>query len=96
MIYNYNWQPLLSISYILFIGVGLFFSLGIYFQIIALSKARASVVQPFHYTIIFWSIIWTYLFYTDMPDFLTIVGAIVISLSGIYVLQQISKSENVK
>ena len=92
----YNWQPLLSISYILFIGVGLFFSLGIYFQIIALSKARASVVQPFHYTIIFWSIIWTYLFYTDMPDFLTIVGAIVISLSGIYVLQQISKSESVK
>ena len=92
----FYWQPLIGISYILFIGVGLFFSLGLYFQIIALSKARASVVQPFHYTIIFWSIIWTYLFYTDMPDFLTIVGAIVISLSGIYVLRQISKSEHVE
>ena len=59
-------------------------------------RDSASVVQPFHYTIIFWSIIWTYLFYTDMPDFLTIVGAIVISLSGIYVLQQISKSESIQ
>ena len=34
----------------------------------ALSKARASIVQPFHYTLIFWSIIFGFLFYISEPD----------------------------
>ena len=28
------WQPIQSYSYLLFLGIGIFFSLGIYFQII--------------------------------------------------------------
>jgi drug/metabolite transporter (DMT)-like permease len=61
--------------------------MGIYFQIIALSKARASIIQPFHYTLIFWAIILGYLVYDDLPDIPTIVGAIIIAASGIYVLR---------
>ena len=82
------WQPITFISYFLFISIGLFFSIGIYFQIIALSKARASVIQPFHYTLIFWSIILGYLIYDDIPDLFTIVGACIITVSGIYALNQ--------
>ena len=81
------WQPLTLNSYFLFIGIGIFFSMGIYFQIIALSKARASIIQPFHYTLIFWAIILGYLVYDDLPDIPTIVGAIIIAASGIYVLR---------
>ena len=81
------WQDLNSKSYLL-IGIGFFFALGLYFQIIALSKARASIVQPFHYTLIFWAIILGYIFYNDIPDLPTIVGASIITLSGIYVLNQ--------
>ena len=84
----FYWQELNSNSYILLSGVGIFFAIGLYFQIIALSKARASIVQPFHYTLIFWSIILGYLFYNDLPDLPTIIGAIIITLSGIYVLNQ--------
>ena len=84
----FYWQELNSNSYILLSGVGIFFAIGLYFQIIALSKARASIVQPFHYTLIFWSIILGYLFYNDLPDIPTIIGAIIITLSGIYVLNQ--------
>ena len=58
----FNWDPLFYNSYILFLGIGLFFSLGLYFQIIALSFTKASLVQPFHYTLIFWSIILGYFF----------------------------------
>ena len=47
--YNY-WQPLMNLSLIFFIAMGFFFSLGLYFQIIALSLARAGIIQPFHYT----------------------------------------------
>ena len=41
------WKPIDPSAYILFLAIGVFFSLGIYLQIIALSKARASIVQPF-------------------------------------------------
>ena len=81
------WQPLTLNSYVLFTGMGIFFSMGIYFQIIALSKARASIIQPFHYTLIFWAIILGYLVYDDLPNIPTIVGAIIIAASGIYVLR---------
>ena len=83
----YYWLPLNLNSYVLFIGIGVFFSFGIYFQIIALSLARASVVQPFHYTLIFWAIILGYLVYDDFPDKFTLIGALIITISGVYVLK---------
>ena len=83
--YNF-WQPLMDYSLIFFIAIGLFFSLGLYFQIIALSMARAGIIQPFHYTLIFWAIILGYIFYDDFPDLPTLIGAIVITVSGIYTL----------
>ena len=82
----FYWQQLTSFSFIFFILVGIFFSMGLYFQIIALAKARASIIQPLHYTLIFWAIIWGYIFYDDLPDFFTFVGVIIITISGIYVL----------
>ena len=89
----FYWQPMQSFSYLLFLGVGIFFSLSIYFQIIALGFATASVVQPFHYTLILWAIILGYIFYNDFPDVPTIIGASIITLSGIYVLNARSKSK---
>ena len=85
------WSPVDSSSYIMFLAIGVFFSLGLYLQIIALSKARASILQPFHYTLIFWAIIFGYIFYNDVPDMFTIIGALVITCSGIFVLNQSSK-----
>ena len=85
------WCPVSSSSYFLFLIVGIFFSLGIYLQIIALSMTRASIIQPFHYTLIFWAIIFGYIFYNDIPDLFTIVGAVIITLSGIFVLTQSTK-----
>ena len=86
------WRPIDSSSYSMFLGIGIFFSLGLYLQIIALSKARASIIQPFHYTLIFWAIIFGYIFYNDIPDMFTIIGAVIITCSGIFVLNQTSKN----
>ena len=85
------WQPTNISSYSIFLGIGIFFSLGFYFQINALSNARASIIQPFHYTLIFWAIILGYIFYGDIPDIFTIIGAIIITSSGIFVINQTSK-----
>ena len=82
------WKPIDSSSYILFLAIGVFFSMGVYLQITALGKARASIIQPFHYTLIFWAIILGYIFYEDIPDLFTLIGALVITISGIFVLNQ--------
>ena len=84
----FNWQSLHLNSFVLLTSVGIFYSLGLYLQIIALSKARASIIQPFHYTLIFWAIIFGLFFYKDVPDLFTIIGALIIVFSGIYVLRQ--------
>ena len=84
----FYWQPITFNFIIFFVGIGFFYSIGLYFQIIALSKARASVIQPFHYTLVFWAIIFGYIFYNDFPDYLTIIGALTIAVSGIYVLKK--------
>lgn len=81
----FYWIPINLNFILLFIGVGVFYSLGLYLQIIALSKARASIVQPFHYTLIFWAIIFGFIFYNDVPDLFTITGATIIASSGIYI-----------
>ena len=86
------WSPIDKSSYLMFLGIGIFFSLGLYFQIIALSKARASIIQPFHYTLIFWAIIFGFIFYNDIPDMFTVIGAVIITCSGIFVLNQTSKN----
>ena len=83
--YNF-WQPLMEYSLVYFIAIGFFFSLGLYFQIIALSMARAGIIQPFHYTLIFWAIILGYIFYDDFPDIPILIGGLVITVSGVYTL----------
>ena len=85
------WQPVNLKSLWFFLPIGIFFSLGIYFQILALKNARASIIQPFHYTLIFWAIIFGFFFYEDIPDLFTILGAIIITTSGIFVINQTSK-----
>ena len=87
----YFWQPVNFNSLYFFVPIGLFFSLGIYFQILALKNARASIIQPFHYTLIFWAIIFGFFFYDDVPDLFTIIGAIIITTSGIFVINQTKK-----
>ncbi len=84
----FYWKELNTTSYILLTCIGIFFAIGLYFQIVALTKARASIIQPFHYTLIFWAIIWGYLIYDDLPDLPTVIGAIIITISGIYVINQ--------
>ena len=86
------WKPIDNTLYTMFLRIGIFFSLGLYLQIIALSKARASIIQPFHYTLIFWAIIFGYIFYNDIPDIPTIIGATIIALSGVYVIKNQTKS----
>jgi S-adenosylmethionine uptake transporter len=66
-------------------------TLAHYSLIIALARAPASKIQPFHFTLIFWAIIFGYIFYGDIPDVPTFIGALFIASSGIFVIKNQTK-----
>ena len=88
----YFWHPLTYFSFIILPLIGVMMTLAHYSLIIALARAPASKIQPFHFTLIFWAIIFGYIFYNDIPDIPTIIGATIIALSGVYVIKNQTKS----
>ncbi|MDC3100836.1 DMT family transporter [Pelagibacteraceae bacterium] len=81
------WQPLHSFSFIFFIFLGFFFCAGLYLQIKALSITPASVLAPYNYTIIVWAILFGFVVYKEIPDIFTIIGAIIIVASGVFIFK---------
>ena len=81
------WQPLHSFSFIFFIFLGFFFCMGLFLQIKALSITPASVLAPYNYTIIVWAIFFGLIVYKEIPDIFTIIGAIIIVISGVFIFR---------
>ncbi len=88
----YFWHPLTYFSFFILPLIGVMMTLAHYSLIIGLARAPASKIQPFHFTLIFWAIIFGYIFYNDIPDIPTIIGATIIALSGVYVIKNQTKS----
>ena len=87
------WVDFIFISYFLLPLIGIMMSLAHYSLIIALARAPANKIQPFPFSLIFWAIIYGFVFYNDVPDVPTIVGALIIALSGIYIIHQQRKTQ---
>ena len=87
----YFWHPLTYSSFIILPIIGVMMTLAHYSLIIALARAPASKIQPFHFTLIFWAIIFGYIFYGDIPDVPTFIGALFIASSGIFVIKNQTK-----
>lgn len=54
--------------------------------VIALKEAPAAVLQPYQYTILVWAAIFGFVFFGDVPDLPTVIGASIIVASGLYML----------
>ena len=87
------WVDFIFISYFLLPLIGIMMSLAHYSLIIALARAPANKIQPFHFSLIFWAIIYGFVFYNDVPDMPTVFGALIIALSGIYIIHQQRKNQ---
>jgi len=86
------WVDFIFISYFLLPLIGIMMSLAHYSLIIGLARAPANKIQPFHFSLIFWAIIYGFVFYNDVPDIPTVVGALIIVLSGIYIIHKQKKT----
>jgi S-adenosylmethionine uptake transporter len=56
--------------------------------IMALSTAQAVVVAPVQYTLLLWGTMYGFLIFGHLPDFWTLVGAVVIVATGLYTLNR--------
>ena len=86
------WVEFTTLSYFLLPLIGVMMSLAHYSLIIALARAPANKIQPFHFTLIFWAIIYGYIFYNDIPDLPTLIGAGMIIVAGVYIINQQRKN----
>ncbi len=65
-------------------GNGIFSTTAQLLLILAYRYAPASVLAPFSYTQIIWSVSTGYIFFAEVPDHWTVVGAMIVIASGLY------------
>ena len=81
----FYWNPMSNNAILLTIIVGLFGTAGHICLIRALTFGEASLVAPFIYTNLLFTTTWGLVLFGNLPDFWTIVGALIIVAAGIYV-----------
>ena len=80
----FYWTPPDAATWMLLLAIACTGAGGHFLFIKALEAAPASVLQPFNYTVLVWATVIGYLFFDDLPDEATVLGALVIVASGLY------------
>ncbi|WP_082113942.1 DMT family transporter [Kiloniella litopenaei] len=86
-----GWQPVQLISVGYLIGAGCFVMVGYLSVIVAMRRGETSFVSPFRYTILLWAILLGIVVFGDIPDFWTIVGSIILVITGVYTFYRENK-----
>jgi drug/metabolite transporter (DMT)-like permease len=76
-----DWQGWLG-----FVGLGVLGGASHLLLIRAFTLATASTLAPFTYVQLLWAIFWGVLLFSNVPDIWTLLGAVLIAGSGLYVL----------
>jgi drug/metabolite transporter (DMT)-like permease len=84
----WHWQPLDLTGWLFLVALGITGGIAQLALIKALTLAPASTIAPYHYTNLIWAALLGYLVFDDVPDAWTVSGALIIALSGVYVLQR--------
>ena len=73
---------------VLMVAIGFFATLGHYCLIRAFEAAPPAIVSPFQYTNLLWATLLGYILFSDLPDMWTIIGALIIASSGLYIFHR--------
>jgi drug/metabolite transporter (DMT)-like permease len=76
-----------GIDFALFVACGMLSAFGFFLLAQGYRLAHANRVAPFEYAALPWSVLWGYVFFGNLPDAATIVGALVIVGGGLYMLR---------
>jgi drug/metabolite transporter (DMT)-like permease len=79
----FAWKPPTLTEWLLLLGVGGFYALTQYLIILAYRQASAAEISPFNYTVVIFSGILGWVFFGNVPDWLSLVGTVLICTGGI-------------
>jgi drug/metabolite transporter (DMT)-like permease len=85
MIVPFYWQPLSTFTITLMAALSVMATLAQWLLIKALSFGEASLLAPIGYIALIFATLWGFLLFGDLPDQWTVIGALVIVASGVYV-----------
>lgn len=80
----FGWSKPSALQLLLLVGCGLFGGLAQILVTLSLRYADASLLAPFDYTTLVWSMLIGYLFLNSLPGSTTLLGASIIALAGIF------------
>lgn len=83
-----NWQPVTLEHLGLFLASGLLIGLAHFCLIESFRLGEAALVAPFKYGNLLWATLFGFLFFGHLPDWQTIAGAVVVVVSGLYILNR--------
>lgn len=84
----FDWRTPDTTGWLLMILVGFLGGVSQFTLIKAFQAAPAATVTPFSYSSLVWATLFGFLVFGDLPDRWTIVGAIVIAASGLYIFHR--------
>jgi drug/metabolite transporter (DMT)-like permease len=82
------WQPVKSTDIGLFALGGVLIGCAHYALIETFRHAEAALVTPFKYSSIIWAAALGYVIWGDIPDVWTVLGVIILVVSGLYILRR--------
>jgi drug/metabolite transporter (DMT)-like permease len=82
------WEPPVLSAWVLLVTMGVLGGVGHLFLIFAFDKAPAAVIAPFTYSALIWASMAGYVFFDEVPDLWTIIGALIITASGLYIFHR--------
>ena len=85
------WTMPTLLDWVIMSGLGLVWAAGMYFVARAYSLAQASVVAPFEYAPLLFNVMWGFFLWREIPTLMTLAGAFLTLLSGMYILHQEQK-----
>jgi len=79
-----TWIPVTAGNMGILISASFFLFFGYQFVIMSMRTGELAYVVPYRYTGLLWAILLGYLIFNEVPDILTLVGASIVVLTGLY------------
>lgn len=79
-----SWAPVSLIQMALLAVAAMFVLIGYLFGIMTMRLGDIGFISPFRYTILIWAILLGVLVFGDIPDELTILGSLIVVITGLY------------
>jgi drug/metabolite transporter (DMT)-like permease len=78
------WQEVTSFHLGVLSGAAAILMVGYIFSILAMRDGEVSFVSPFRYSILIWALFIGYLVFGDLPDIVSVIGAVIVVASGLF------------